>query len=317
MFEVKKTIWFLCVCFGSQIWAQPGFYKGDGSCQNPYIISDSIFSIQFNDKARDKVWFSFISPQREIYLDIKDGTDKPCNYLIFHKTNDTICTDIAAKKLIPERNKVCDKSIVYDASTTLSYENIKRGMCKCDYCCASPAIFYAIPDETYIIVIYNPQNNINIKLKTEKPAAVFFVEVQKDEKSNKKKIDKSTRIKDIKVGETLALENIYFEGGTPDILPVSYEALEGLHAFMVNNPSVKIEIHGHVNGPNEPPDINYSNNLGYRRARAVYDYLVNRNIDKNRMDYKGFGNTQMVYPNAVHEVQMAKNRRVEIQIISK
>jgi len=316
MAEREKTIWVILILLSSNIWAQQGYYKGDGTCVNPYIISDSILSLQLNENTKDKIWFSFVSTKNEIFLDITDFDNKPCHYLVFHKTNGDICADIAQKKLIPERNKVCDKTIAYDAATTLSYENINRGLCKCDYCCSTPSVFYAIPYETYIIIIYNPQTGVRIKIKTEKPSLIY-TEIKKEDTKQKKIIDKNTDVNEIKIGETLTLENIYFEGGTPNILPVSYDALEGLLAFLQSNPSVTIEIHGHVNGPNQPPDINYSNNLGYRRARAVYDYLVNRKIDKNRIDYKGFGNTQMVYPNAFSEAQMAKNRRVEIKITSK
>jgi len=130
-------------------------------------------------------------------------------------------------------------------------------------------------------------------------------------------INQNTNIDNIKVGQNITLENIYFEGGTPNILRSSSDALVGLFAFLEKNKTVTIEIQGHVNGPNEPLDINYSNNLGYRRARAVYEYLIEKKIDKNRLTYKGYGNTMMIYPNASTEEEMAKNRRVEILILSK
>ncbi|OPZ96753.1 MAG: Peptidoglycan-binding protein ArfA [Bacteroidetes bacterium ADurb.Bin408] len=223
--------------------------------------------------------------------------------------------------LTPERNRVCDKSVAYDAATSLSLENINRGLCKCAYCCHMLTYFHTIPGETYYIVVYNPGPSVTVNLGAQ-PAQYKLPEPSKEQaqKADKKlpqTFSGNTKIENLQVGQSLTLENIYFEGGTANFLPISYDALEGLLDFLQKNPSVKIEIQGHVNGPNEPPDINYSNNLGYRRARAVYDYLVNRKTDKERLSCKGFGNTQMVYPNAVVESEMAKNRRVEIVIVSK
>ncbi len=313
-FKYKCLFVLLLACFASQ--AQTSIADNPGTCRNPYQIKDSTFSVNLESIKKDKIWFTFISSQRDIFLQIIDENNQPCNYLIFKNTGNNFCEEISNKALIPERNKVCDRNITLDAATTLSKENINRGVCKCDACCLSASKFISIPGEVYTMVVYNPGKNINISLTHHN--SMSYVQLYKtDSQQKENSINQNTDIESIKVGQNITLENIYFEGGTPNILRSSGEALAGLLAFLYKYKSVTIEIQGHVNGPNEPLDINYSNNLGYRRAKAVYEYLVERKVEKERLTYKGYGNTQMRYPNATTESEMAKNRRVEILILSK
>jgi outer membrane protein OmpA-like peptidoglycan-associated protein len=120
----------------------------------------------------------------------------------------------------------------------------------------------------------------------------------------------------IEAGKSIVFDNIYFYGGSPDFLPGSEAALEALLKFMQDNPEVKIEIQGHINWPmragNIPEDYQP---LSENRAKAVYNYLVTNKIDANRMKHKGYGNSKMVYPNPITEVENQMNRRVEIVIL--
>ena len=84
---------------------------------------------------------------------------------------------------------------------------------------------------------------------------------------------------------------------------------------MNQNPEVVIEIEGHVNGPGQKNSKDYQE-LSYNRAYAVKAYLIKNNIEKNRIDFKGYGNSQMLYPNPKSSYQESANRRVEIKIIS-
>ncbi len=119
----------------------------------------------------------------------------------------------------------------------------------------------------------------------------------------------------IVVGENIVLENIYFYGNEYRFLPKSYITLENLYLSLKENPTVKIEIHGHINGPNMAPDFNMQ--LSVDRAKAVCKYLTGNGIDTARLSFKGFANNEMLYPHAVTEEEMEKNRRVEIVVLSK
>lgn len=119
----------------------------------------------------------------------------------------------------------------------------------------------------------------------------------------------------LEAGAKVTFDKIYFVGNTAEFLPISMPALKDLLNTMQKNSSVSIEIHGHVNGPKsiqEPPE--YLMDLSVRRAKAVYNYLAENGIAANRLSYKGFGNTQMLYPDPINELESAANRRVEIFI---
>lgn len=119
------------------------------------------------------------------------------------------------------------------------------------------------------------------------------------------------------LGQKMALSNLYFYSGSAKLLPASEKALEGLLAFMQYNSTIKIEIGGHINKPNVAPVLEESSSfkLSASRAKTVYDYLIENNIDINRLSYKGYGNWEMLYPRAATPVQQQSNRRVELKIV--
>ena len=122
------------------------------------------------------------------------------------------------------------------------------------------------------------------------------------------------KIKNSKVGEFIALPNIYFFNNSARIVPKSEPTLYDLRCAMEENPKLKVEIQGHIccqtNG--DPADVSTA------RARAVYYYLIRNKIDKRRMTYKGFGTTKPVHPiPEKNEQEENDNRRVEILIVEK
>ena len=128
------------------------------------------------------------------------------------------------------------------------------------------------------------------------------------------------KLSKIEVGNNILVDNLYFYGGTANFLPTSYPVLRNLLMVLKQNPTLKIEIQGHVNQPYNSPSQKSSYSLfllSKNRAVAVYDYLIERGINKNRLKYKGFSNTQMVYPYATSAEEQQKNRRVEIKILEK
>ena len=118
-------------------------------------------------------------------------------------------------------------------------------------------------------------------------------------------------------GTSVDLPAFYFVGGQPVLLPRSKPILSKLLVVMQRNPDLRIEIAGHVNVPNQPPVLRSSREykLSVARARRVYDYLTEHRIDPDRIQYKGYGNWEMVNPYAKNEKAMAANRRVEIRIL--
>jgi outer membrane protein OmpA-like peptidoglycan-associated protein len=124
----------------------------------------------------------------------------------------------------------------------------------------------------------------------------------------------------LKVDQTIALNNIFFKLNSPVLLDKSQPDLTLLLNFMKQNPNVTIRIEGHVccMGPVEGVDSkNKDGYLSEERAQAIYQYLADKGIDKQRMTFKGLGNRNPIVKTEVTESDRAKNRRVEIRIMSK
>lgn len=81
--------------------------------------------------------------------------------------------------------------------------------------------------------------------------------------------------------------------------------------------SLKVEVAGHTDARGADK---YNQLLSERRARAVYDYLVERGIDRSRLiGPTGFGESRPIVPNQKPDGSddpdgRAKNRRVELNI---
>lgn len=133
------------------------------------------------------------------------------------------------------------------------------------------------------------------------------------------KINPDILLSPARVGETAVLRDLFFEGDEAILLKDSESELPKFLKFMQINPTLKIEVAGHINGPglnmNEEPD--WRRTLSERRAKVVYDYLLKNGIPAGRMSYKGYMNTQMLFPNPKDEDEAEQNRRVEIRVVGK
>lgn len=131
---------------------------------------------------------------------------------------------------------------------------------------------------------------------------------------NRSKEKYEVQLEKIAPGKKVNLSKIQFVGNQAAFLPGSQKSLEMLLAFMQVNETTKIEVEGHVNGPNQPNTNDYKL-LSLNRAIAVKDYLIENGVEKERIEFKGYGNSQMLFPNPMKEAEHAANRRVEIKII--
>lgn len=123
-------------------------------------------------------------------------------------------------------------------------------------------------------------------------------------------------LKPLSVGLKTNIEDIYFLGDQTEIYFKSVPALEELIAFMKANPTVKIRIIGHANGPDtEKRGASFYKKASEKRAEAVRDYLIQHGIEPERLVTKGAGNTEMIYPNPETDWQTQANRRIEVEVI--
>ena len=120
------------------------------------------------------------------------------------------------------------------------------------------------------------------------------------------------RVKNAKRGDIIKLDNIYFFNNSARIVPKSEPTLYELLCVMVDNPNLKIEIQGHI-CCKKPDDFDA---ISPARARMVYNYLIRKRIDRNRMTFKGYGVTRPIHPIPENNAQEENdNRRVEIMIV--
>ena len=130
-----------------------------------------------------------------------------------------------------------------------------------------------------------------------------------------------TDLSNSKAGETIRLSNLYFLPQRHTMTKESIPELENLFEVMVANPKMKIRIEGHVCCIKDYPDAmdvdNGDNRLSVNRAKAVFDFLEEKGISKDRMKYIGFGKSKPIIVDEETEEDANINRRVEIRIIEK
>lgn len=112
------------------------------------------------------------------------------------------------------------------------------------------------------------------------------------------------------LGESVVLRNIFFEVDSFELKPESRAELEKLVDFLKQSPTLKIEVSGHTDNTGvKQKNLKLSEN----RARSVYNYLVEKGIDKTRLSYKGYGDSKPKASNDTEEGRR-QNRRTEFTI---
>ena len=97
---------------------------------------------------------------------------------------------------------------------------------------------------------------------------------------------------------------INFEPGTDNLLPGSTPTLEMLKTLLESDPTLIIQLNGHVCCDNDQV-------LSDKRAERVKSYLTQNGIADKRMTCRGFSNSQPLVEENSQE-NMAINRRVEV-----
>ena len=105
----------------------------------------------------------------------------------------------------------------------------------------------------------------------------------------------------------LAAQGIYFETASAILLENSYNNLEILIQILKEYPSAVARIEGHTDNTGTP-SINKT--LSQERANTVMQFLIDKGIDKSRLQATGFGDEKPKADNNTEEGK-AKNRRVE------
>lgn len=126
-------------------------------------------------------------------------------------------------------------------------------------------------------------------------------------------INHSLRMNPIKVGTTAIMANIFFETGKAGLRTESISELDKIRDFLLNSPSIKIQINGHTDNVGK---ASYNKQLSRKRAESVKEYLVNNGVQASRLSVMGYGQERPLVSNDDEAEGRALNRRTEIEIIS-
>ncbi len=127
-----------------------------------------------------------------------------------------------------------------------------------------------------------------------------------------KEIKRDLYLTPIEVGQKIRLNNVFFEQGTNELLKESYPELDRLFIFMLENPTITIEVEGHTDLEGVPT---MNMKLSALRIKAIQDYLVRKKIDQKRIETRPYGSTQPITRKRDEESKKL-NRRVEFRILS-
>lgn len=125
--------------------------------------------------------------------------------------------------------------------------------------------------------------------------------------------EKNIALQPIEANASIVLKNIFFDNNSFELKPTSLAELDQLVLLLQENSTLKIEISGHTDTIGKPGDNVL---LSMNRAKAVVNYLVEKNISLKRMVPVGYGETKPIADNKTEEGR-ALNRRTEMKIISK
>ncbi len=119
------------------------------------------------------------------------------------------------------------------------------------------------------------------------------------------------------IKNSFSVSNIYYDYDKATLRPESVASLDSVVHFLVDNPSISVEIYSYTDGKGGD---DYNIALSQRRAQSVLDYLEKNNIDRNRLTARGFGKKNAAAPNDVGGKDNPQgrqlNRRTEFRIIS-
>jgi outer membrane protein OmpA-like peptidoglycan-associated protein len=121
----------------------------------------------------------------------------------------------------------------------------------------------------------------------------------------------------LQVGSVATISNLYFVGNEANLLKSSDTEMAKILRFMQLNKDITIEIAGHVNAPGVDPKKlpKEEFNISTKRALAIRKFLIKHGFSEGKIDGKGYGNSQMRYPDPINEQQEELNRRVEIKVL--
>jgi outer membrane protein OmpA-like peptidoglycan-associated protein len=169
-------------------------------------------------------------------------------------------------------------------------------------------------------IVSNEQGHFEITLEPGKNYGIFATSkgfatvsdnVDAKNLTENKEILKDLYLNPVEVGQTIRLNNLFFDYNQATLKDESTTELNYLLKLLNENTALKIEIAGHTDSIGT---VAYNKDLSKRRAENVKAYLVQKGIGEQRLTAKGYGSEKPTNTNKTEEGRR-DNRRVEFIIL--
>jgi len=161
----------------------------------------------------------------------------------------------------------------------------------------------------YLVVLPGGRN---YSVSANKEGYFFYSQVfDVPQKIHYQEIIQDITLKPIEKGTKVVINNIFFETGKATLTPQSFLELDKAIELLRVNPTMVIEVGGHTDNVGDDAT---NMKLSHDRAKAVREFLVIRGIAPDRVQAKGYGESNPIATNDTDEGRKA-NRRTEFIIL--
>jgi len=167
-------------------------------------------------------------------------------------------------------------------------------------------IYYILPKDL-------ARENEILGIKPVEPVVAEVVPIEEEDMHFPVNATLEEKVALAKPGTKIVIKNIFFYQNSFGMMPTSKPAMDELIDVMMKNPTMVIEVQGHICCVKAD-----ARNLSLDRAKQIRRVLEGNGVAQKRVKVKGFGVSHPKYPiPEANEEQALANRRVEIMILSK
>ena len=171
---------------------------------------------------------------------------------------------------------------------------------------------FSVGDEGEFIAIVNVEEvkgDALLEIQTEGGAFESLL-ISEEDVGNTVVKEKQIDVKPIEKGEAYTINDILFESNSSKLKESSKIVLDGFVDWLLVNKELNIEIQGHTDDIG-PDKANLA--LSMDRSFSVMEYLIKNGVEKSRLKFKGYGESNPKVPNTSSKSRSI-NRRTDFLI---
>lgn len=321
-----KPIFYNTIPTGPGVQEIKNILKENSDCTSPILIKDSILFSPHSPKGTGNI------------IEIKDN--KPDDTLYFEKEHNTIWYKFIAKEsgnltfdIIPINQNDDYDFILYRYNGKNFSSKVMEKKIKPLRTCISRND-KKLKSMTGLSLAESSKNYIHsglgasyVKYVLVKKGEIFYLLLDNvNANGNGHSIRfhyKTFAAGELHVGLQIPYNSITFKDSDYAFRKGSQPALDSLYQFLIKNPTLKIEVQGHVNKPYNGSIVKVRKGetyteleLSQKRAEAICEFLIKKGVDSKRLVSKGYGSTRMIKPGPKTTKECLMNIRAEIVIMS-